>query len=145
MQLEVVDTVYIIAYLRPSDPLHSEALSIVEGLGPHRRVSQASLIELDLLMKSRGFTVAERLKTWMLLEKVIPIEAIEPLSPQDFALAAILIEKQALDYFDALIAAQCIARNARPVTTDRDIIEIVSGTSREQLVSGLGLNPTQKP
>lgn len=131
--MEIVDTVYLIAYLRPSDPLHTKAVEIIESLGNHRKVSQASLIELDLLMKSRGFTIDERLKTWTLLEKIIPIEAIEPVSPQDFAIAVILAEKHGLDYFDALIAAQCITRNAKPLTTDKEIIKIVSKGLKEEL------------
>ena len=137
MQLEIADTVYIMAYFRLSDPLHSEAINIIEGLGSHRKVSQASLLELDLLMKSRGFTPAERLKTWILLEKVIPIEAVEVLNPQDFTVATVLTEKYGLDYFDALVAAQCITRNAKPVTTDEDIIEAVSKTSKDKLLSEL--------
>ena len=123
---EIVDTVYLIAYLRPSDPLHSRAMEIMESLGGHRRVSQASLIELDLLMKSRGFTTEERLKTWTFLRKIIPTEAIEPVNPQDFAIATLLTEKYGLDYFDALIAAQCITRNAKPLTTDKEIIEAIT-------------------
>lgn len=142
MQLEIVDTVYIVAYLRRSDPLHGEAVSIVERLGPHRKVSQASLIELDLLMKSRGFTFKERLKSWTLLGKIIPEEAIEPLNPHDFAIATVLVEEHGLDYFDALIAAQCIARNAKPLTTDRDIVEIVSKTSMRELLDKYRANTT---
>ena len=137
MQLEIIDTVYIVAYLRSSDPLHSEAKSVMEELRPHRRVSQASLLELDLLMKSRGFTLAERLKTWILLEKIIPNELVELLNPQDLTIAVILTEKYGLDYFDALIAAQCITRNAKPLTTDKDIIEAVSKTSKDKLLSEL--------
>jgi len=30
IKLEIVDTVYIIAYLRPSDPLHTKAMEYME-------------------------------------------------------------------------------------------------------------------
>jgi len=129
---EIVDTVYLIAYLRPSDPLHSRATEIMESLGGHRKVSQASLIELDLLMKYRGFTTEERLKTWTFLEKIIPTEAIEPVNSQDFAIATLLTEKYGLDYFDALIVAQCITRNAKPLTTDKEVIEAVAKESKSK-------------
>jgi len=124
-----VDTVYLVAYLKPSEPLHGEAVGVLESLGPSRKVSQAALIELDLLMKSRGFTLDERLKTWKFLEKLIPVETIEPIIPQDFTVATVLTEKYGLDYFDGLVAAQCIIRNAKPLTTDKDIVNIISKVS----------------
>ena len=58
--MEIVDTVYLVAYFRPNDPLHDRAIEVLEGLDEERRVSQAALIELDLLMKSRGFNYRER-------------------------------------------------------------------------------------
>jgi PIN domain nuclease of toxin-antitoxin system len=123
--VEIVDTVYLIAYLNPDDPLHREARSIVEGVGGGRRVSQAALLELDLLMKSRGFTVEERLDTWQLLSILLGRESVEPLYPEDFALAAVLAEREGMDYFDSLIAAQCINRRAKPLTSDQAIIKAV--------------------
>ena len=45
---------YLIAYLNPEDPLHRDAPKVIEKLGDKRGVSQASLIELDLIMKSGG-------------------------------------------------------------------------------------------
>ena len=121
-----MDTVYLVAYLKPSEPLHDEAVGVLESLGPNRKISQAALIELDLLMKSRGFTLDERLKTWKFLEKLIPAETVELIIPQDFTIAAVLTEKYGLDYFDGLVAAQCMVRNAKPLTTDKDIINVVS-------------------
>ncbi len=125
----IIDTVYLVAYLRSRDPLHRQAMEILENLDSETKVSQASLIELDLLMKSRGFTDSERAKTWSILEKIIPIECIEIVTPRDLALAAMLVERYSMDYFDALIAAQCINRNARPLTTDSKIIEVVNALS----------------
>jgi len=134
LRIEIVDTVYIIAYLRPSDPLHHVAKKVIESLGNQRKVSQAALIELDLLMKSRGLTTVERLKTWTLLGAIIPAEGIEVLTPDDFAMATVLIENHMLDYFDSLVAAQCIIRGARPLTTDEDILDVISKTTREELL-----------
>ncbi|ABM81266.1 type II toxin-antitoxin system VapC family toxin [Hyperthermus butylicus] len=122
---EIIDTVYLVAYLNPDDPLHEEAARLIESLNPGRRVSQAALIELDLLMKSRGFTPSERRDTWQLLAAILNEETVEPLLPADFALAVELAEKEGIDYFDSLIAAQCINRKAKPVTNDPDIIKAV--------------------
>ncbi len=121
--MEIVDTVYLIAYLRPSDPLHPDSIGVIEELGDDRRVSQASLLELDLLMKSRGFAIDQRIKVWHLLNGVVD-GFVEPLSPLDIALGAFLSSK-GLDYFDSLIAAQCLIRGAKPVTTDLEIIELI--------------------
>jgi len=133
VQLEIVDTVYLIAYLRPSDPLHDEAVNVLSGLGKARRISEASLIELDLLMKVRGFTPIERAKTWRLLEKIIPPDALEPLTSRDYTVAAILADKYELDYFDSLIAAQCIVRKAKPLTTDERLAKAASESAGELL------------
>ncbi len=121
--MEIVDTVYLVAYLRPSDPLHPDSIEIIEGLGEDRKISQASLLELDLLMKSRRFAVDQRVKVWHLLNGVID-GSIELLSPLDIALGAFLSSK-GLDYFDSLIAAQCLIRKAEPVTTDPEIIGVI--------------------
>ncbi len=133
MSLEIVDTVYLIAFLRRTDALQSEAVKIIERLGKNTKVSQAALIELDLLMKSRGFSSNERIKTWTLLEKIIPVNAIEMLTSKDFALATILIDFYSMDYFDALIDSQCILRKAKLLTTDNDIISIVESLRIEEL------------
>jgi PIN domain nuclease of toxin-antitoxin system len=122
---EIVDTVYLVAYLNPNDPLHREAVSIIESIGGERRISQAALLEFDLLMKSRGFTLEERLDTWQLLSIILSRDSIEPIYPEDFALAATLTDREGLDYFDSLIAAQCINRKAKPLTTDQAILKTV--------------------
>ncbi len=89
--VEIVDIVYLVAYLNPEDPLHQESVKTIESLGAERRVSQAALLELDLLMKARGFTPSERRDVWTLLSIVIG-DNVEPLLPQDFSLAATLAE-----------------------------------------------------
>jgi len=110
-----------------------EAVELLSDLGAGRRVSQTSLIELDLLMKSRGFSPEERNEAWLVLAQVVPEGAIEPLAPQDFAAAVKLHESEGLDHFDALVAAQCMVRNAKPVTTDAAFLktfEKLQGGSR---------------
>jgi predicted nucleic acid-binding protein len=123
--VEIVDTVYLVAYLNPDDPRHEKALELINNLGMKRRISQAALIELDLLMKSRGFSPDERKRVWSIMEQIIPTDSIEVLVPLDFFIATSLYEEKGLDYFDALVAAQCIVRDAFPVTTDADILGTV--------------------
>ncbi len=133
--MEIVDTVYLVAYFKPSDPLHEDAVRIIENLGKERRVSQASLIEFDLLMKSRGLGLYDRLKAWMVLNKLISNDSVEPVLPLDMIIALYLYEKYGLDYFDALIVAQCIARNAKPLTTDKEIIQTIA--RKEKIINDL--------
>ena len=130
--MEIVDTMYLVAYFRPSEALHKESREILEGLGVDRRVSQAALIEFDLLMKSRGLGFKDRVKVWRVLRGVITPESVEPLIPLDMAIAAYLAEVWDLDYFDSLIAAQCFSRDAKPLTTDREVIKAV--LSREKIL-----------
>jgi len=122
--VEIIDTVYLVAYLNPADRLHNEAARIIESIGETGRVSQAALLELDLLMKSRGFTLSERRDAWTLLSALVG-NYVEPVLPSDFSLAAILAETHGLDYFDSLVAAQCINRGAEPLTTDEQITRVV--------------------
>ena len=133
--MEIIDTIYLIAYFRPSDPLHENAIAYLENLGDDRVVSQASLMEFDLLMKTRGLESEERRKTWLILHKLIDASTIEPVTPLDMAIATYLVTTYNLDYFDSLISAQCIVREAKPLTTDKEILDVVS--KRGQILSAL--------
>ncbi len=124
--MEIIDTVYLVAYFKQSDPLHKDSVNIIEKLSEERVVSQASLIELDLLMKTHKFSIDERIKTWYILKQLINDKYIEPINPLDIIIATHLTSKYKLEYFDSLITAQCINRNAKPLTNDREIIEIFS-------------------
>ena len=121
--MEIVDTVYLVAYFRPSDPLHNQAENIIENLGADRKVSQAALIELDLLMKTRRLTLQERIQVWKILSLFITPDTVEQLTPLDLAAATYLSQTYQIDYFDSLIAAQCMLRAANPLTTDPAIKE----------------------
>ncbi len=67
---------------------------------------------------------------WLVLAEVVPSELVEALTPRDFAVAVELHEVGGLDYFDALVAAQCVVRGARPLTTDSAILRAVEGARR---------------
>ncbi len=86
-------------------------------------------------MKTRGIRIKERRKTWLILHKLIDADKIEPITPLDMAVATYLVANYSLDYFDSLISAQCIVREAKPLTTDREIIGVVS--KRSQILSAL--------
>ena len=51
------------------------------------------------------------------------------------AIATYLVTTYNLDYFDSLISAQCIVREAKPLTTDKEILDVVS--KRGQILSAL--------
>ncbi len=133
--MEIVDTVYLVAYFRPSDPLHRKSREVLGGLEVDRKVSQAALVEFDLLMKSRGLGFKERVKVWHVLRGAIMPESVELLTPLDMGIAAYLAEVWGMDYFDSLIAAQCVSRGAKPLTTDREIIDAVQ--RREEILRSL--------
>ena len=84
-------------------------------------MSSYALIELDLLMKSRGFTLEERYKVWTVFENVIS-DKIAFSSSTDFKIASWL-QGQGYDYFDSLIAAQAVRLNLKPLTTDSKLLE----------------------
>ncbi|RLE89766.1 MAG: hypothetical protein DRN04_15965 [Thermoprotei archaeon] len=73
-------------------------------------MSEVALLELDLLMKARGFTEDERRAVWSLLSRVIDVNSVEPVYPLDFCVTAYLSEKYSLKYFDSLVATQYIVR-----------------------------------
>ncbi len=54
--------IHPVTYFKLSGSLHEDAIGIIENLNEERRVSQASLIEFDLLMKSRSLGLNDRLK-----------------------------------------------------------------------------------
>jgi predicted nucleic-acid-binding protein len=120
-ELKLVDTVYLVAYINPQDKLYSKAREIFENMGSHTFISSYALLELDLIMKSRGFTVEERIDAWTILESKIAENVAHP-HPQDHRLAT---ELQGLDYdyFDSLIAAQAARLQAKPLTKDAKLIE----------------------
>ncbi len=130
-RINLIDTVYLVAYFRPSDPLHEVADRVLGSLGEKEVVSQAAMIEFDLLMKSRSLSLEERLKALSLLGVLVDGK-LAPLTPADMAAAAYLFDRYKLDYFDSLFAAQCILREAEPLTTDEEILEVVSSEEIRQ-------------
>lgn len=118
----LIDTIYLVAYLVESDPLHEEAVSLIER--EEGSIPCVSLLELDLILKTRGFSAVERNDTWRLLSVYISENRVVSLTPEDLALASRLEER--LDYFDALVAAQAINRGMNVITTDESIKSAVS-------------------
>jgi hypothetical protein len=47
--VELVDAVHLVTFLNPDDARHEEAVELLSGLGAGGRISQAALVELDLL------------------------------------------------------------------------------------------------
>ena len=133
--MKIIDTVYLVAYFKPSDPLRGIIVRIIENLGEERRVSQASLIGFGLLIKSRGLGLYDGLKAWIVLNKLVGNDSVKSVLPLDMIIALYLYEKYGLDYFDALIAAQCIARNAKPLITDKEIIQTIA--KKKEIINDL--------
>lgn len=123
--MKIVDTVYLVAYFRSEDPTHAKAVEVIENLNEEVKVSEAALLEFDLLLKSRGFKFDERIEVWSILNGLVYKEYIEIVTPLDLLLTTYITSEYGLDYFDSLISAQCIIRGADPVTNDKEIIKFM--------------------
>ncbi len=85
-------------------------------------------------MKSRGLGLYDRLKAWRVLNKLMSNDSVEPVL-LDMIIALYLYKKYVLDYFDALIAAKSIARNVKPLTTDKEIIQTIA--KKKEIINDL--------
>jgi len=93
-------------------------------------------------MKTRRLTLQERIQVWKILSLFITPDTVEQLTPLDLAAATYLSQTYQIDYFDSLIAAQCMLRAANPLTTDPAIKETLRRrkTIQENLKK-LGIQP----
>ena len=58
----------------------------------------------------------------------------------DMAAATILSSRYGIDYFDSIIAGQCLLRKAKPLTTDEEIFRIVNMPKEiQRQMKGLGI------
>ena len=117
--MPVLDTVVLFAALSEADPRHERAVYHVGKLGEEGYyVSATALVELDIVLKSRGFSHEERMEIFALLAADYPHARVSPLSPMTFYVAAKVEEEHGLDYFDACVAAEALLLDGIVVSTD---------------------------
>lgn len=116
--MQLLDTMVLIASLDPDHPLHRRALHHLGRVASEDvYVPSPAVLEMDLELKSHGFTKEERREAYTSLLGYVGEEKILPLT-----LEAIL-ETVGLEeiggYFDALIGATAKLRGASVISKDK--------------------------
>jgi predicted nucleic acid-binding protein len=88
-------------------------------------VPSSSLTEFDLVMKGRNYTVNQRRDAFDWLANFIPETKIVFGSVGTFKIAAGL-EEGGMSYFDSLISAAAIEKDATVLTPDEEISRVVN-------------------
>ena len=120
--MPLIETDLLKAYLDPRDDLHEASVTAFELLkGPGEyAVSSASLLELDLILKSAGFTGDERNQVFKTLKMRLLKAKIVAMRPETISHAIILQEKykQSHFYFDSLDLGLAMSHDGSIVSSD---------------------------
>ena len=113
----------LIASLDTEHPLHKRAMHHLRGASSEDvYVPSAAVLEMDLELKSHGFSKEERREASTSLLGYVPGEKILPLSFEVVAEAAGL--ERVLGYFDALIGSTARLHGAIVVSKDTAFTEM---------------------
>ncbi len=122
---KLLDTVALVAYTEPSNPLHTRAITHVRSITSSNDVfvPSVALVELDFVMKKRGFNYHDRETIFELLSTPIPSAKIVKLTPDALKRAAVLdgVAGWASHYFDVMMVAMAEMYTAELITTDHMI------------------------
>lgn len=120
--MRLLDTVALIGYLNPKDREHRRSVEYVEMVSSEDGVfvPAFSLIEADLVMKTRGYSNPERELSWRALETMIqpPKIAVHSISS---IYAALDLQDEGMDYFDSLLTSLARETESTVITTDKAI------------------------
>lgn len=116
----------MIGSLSPKDKLHLRSVERMRDISSASDVfvPTVSLMEADLILKTRGYTESERETSWQGLAGIIPEDKVIPSSPSSI-LAAIPLQRGGMDYFDSLLASLAKETGSTVVTTDKEIGRVV--------------------
>jgi predicted nucleic acid-binding protein len=113
----------LIASLDPEHTLHRRALHHLRRVATEQvYVPSPAILEMDLELKTHGFTRMERREACTSLLGYVGEEKVLPLTFEAMAEASDL--EQISGYFDALIGAVAKVRRAALVTKDRAFIDM---------------------
>ncbi len=116
--MQVLDTMVLIASLDPGHLLHKRALHHLRRVASEEVfVPSPVILEMDLELKSHGFTREERQEASASLMGYVGEEKILPLTFEAIGEAVDLEEVSG--YFDALVGATARLRGASVVSKDR--------------------------
>ena len=120
--MPLIETDLLKAYLDPGDDLHGASLRAFELLkGPGEyALSSVSLLELDLLLKSAGFSGKEREQVFKTLTMRLLKVKIVAMRPETVSNAIVLQGKyrQSHFYFDSLHLGLAMSHDGRIVSSD---------------------------
>jgi predicted nucleic acid-binding protein len=124
--MRLVDTVALIGYLNSGDEEHEHSVEHLARVIPSDDVfvPDFSLMEADLVMKTRGYSKSERDVSWRALEAKIPPRKIAVHSVSSIY-AALDLQEQGMDYFDSLITSLARETDSTVITTDKAIAAAV--------------------
>jgi predicted nucleic acid-binding protein len=126
--MPVIDTMVLFAAANTTDRWHligKKALLLV-NTDMNWWVPSFSLLEFDLILKSRGQTPEQRMEKYGLLLHDYPniIEASYPVTPLIMHEVGRLESVYELDYFDAGVIATSLALDGKVATKDRQIQKV---------------------
>jgi len=130
--LPVLDTVVLFGAANPKDPYHKKSAEYLARLTePGYYVAGFALFEFDIVMKSRGFSLRDRMLRHALLARDYRASTSKAraLSPTTLYLAIDIEGTQRIDYFDAGVAAEAKALDGTVVSTDR-VFDNLNGVKR---------------
>jgi predicted nucleic acid-binding protein len=124
--MQLVDTIALIGAINVESEYHSVASRHLDRVkdDDETYVPLTSLMEFDLVMKGRNYTFNQRKDAFNWLTNFIPQSKIIGGSVDSFKIATEL-EETGMGYFDSLISAIAIEKNAIVLTTDAEISRVV--------------------
>ena len=122
--MPVIETDLLKAYLDPDDRLHEASLKAFDSLTRTNgyALSSASLIELDLLLKSAGFSADEREAVFHTLTIRLFRANIIAISPRALTNAVVLQGKYRIPrfYFDSLHLGLAMCHDGKIISSDQE-------------------------
>lgn len=124
--MRLIDTLVLVGALNPADRYHENAKRHLGSLETRNDtvIPASSLIEFDLVMKTRKYTLDEVQDTWFAMSEIVKSGKVIGITPGALRESAALREK-GLGYFDSLIAGLAISSVATIVTNDKAIARFV--------------------
>jgi predicted nucleic-acid-binding protein len=127
--LQIVDTVVILAFLDKEDSRFDKASAHIQGISLRQDilVPSATMLELDLELKTHGVDDAARVEIHARLATLIPSSRVLPLTSEILGRAAGLSKgaRWRGSYFDTMIAATGLEYGAdSAITTDRKFSQL---------------------
>jgi predicted nucleic-acid-binding protein len=125
-EMRLIDTVALIGYLNSEDKQHRRSVEHIGEVSSEDDVfvPDFSLMEADLVMKTRGYSASEREISWRALETKIPSPKVAAHSISSIY-GALELQDEGMDYFDSLITSLARETDSSVITTDKAIAAVV--------------------